>query len=252
MLPLRPQLSRRRLLPWLNEIRRNEERYAFLKWASNAFENLTVFPPGTGIMHTINLEQLSKVMLPDEGGIWHPEFMLGTDSHTPMVNGIGVLAWGIGGLEAEATMVGQPVTLAVPEVVGVRLTGKLAAATLATDLALTVTHRLRALGIVGCFVEFFGPGVSTLRAEERAVVANMAPEYGATTGYFPVDAETIDYLRRVGRHGRHLDHIEAMFRAQQLWFEPQAVQKYDRTVDIDLATVTPTLAGPCGQKEERV
>ena len=186
----------------MHEMRRNRERYAFLKWAQGALGNVRIHPPGTGIMHTINLEQLATVVAEEDrdGDRWVvPDTMVGTDSHTPMVNGIGVLGWGVGGLEAQTVMFGMPTTLRIPDVVGVRLAGALPPGSLATDLALTVTHRLRALGVAGEFVEFFGPGVATLDAGERSVVANMAPEYGATTGYFAIDARTLDYLRATGR-----------------------------------------------------
>ena len=228
-----------------NEIARNRERYAFLKWGAQALNNFTVFPPGTGIMHTINLEQLSTLIERDEqSGLTHPDMMFGTDSHTPMVNGIGVLAWGIGGLEAESVMFGNPTSIAKPEIVGVRLIGAMPQGTLSTDLALQVTAALRDIGVTESFVEFFGPGVSTLRAEDRAVVANMAPEYGASTGYFPPDVRTVDYLRRVGHDEKHLGKIEPVLRAQGLWFDPDATPDYDRTIEIDLSAVLPTIAGP--------
>ncbi len=183
------------------EIRRNRERYRFLRWASLAMDNVRLHPPGTGIMHTINLEQLATVVTTEirDGVLWAvPDMMLGTDSHTPMINGIGVLGWGIGGLEAQTVMFGIATPLRIPDVVGVRLTGRLGDGVQASDLALVVTHQLRELDVTGDFVEFFGPGVSTLSAEDRAVVANMAPEYGATTGYFPPDARVPEYLRKTG------------------------------------------------------
>ncbi|MBL8642775.1 MAG: aconitate hydratase AcnA, partial [Rhodospirillaceae bacterium] len=185
-----------------NEYRRNQERYRFMKWAAAALKGLRVHPPGTGIMHTINLERLASVVVHDNytGAAWaFPDTLIGTDSHTPMINGIGVLAWGVGGLEAESVMFGMPVMLPVPEVIGVRLYGSLPEGVLATDLALTVTERLRRTDLAGRFVEFFGPGVGTLSAGERCVVANMAPEYGASTGYFPIDANTLRYLEATGR-----------------------------------------------------
>ncbi|XAW90623.1 aconitase family protein [Vibrio sp. CDRSL-10 TSBA] len=183
------------------EMQRNEERYRFLRWASKAFNNVRINPPGTGIMHTINLEQLASVVTTYQSGQEHwlaPDMMLGTDSHTPMVNGIGVLAWGVGGLEAQSAMFGIPTMLRIPDIVGVKLVGELTGTAQATDLALVVTQRLRHLGVTGDFVEFFGPGVSSLSADDRCVIANMAPEYGATTGYFAVDSQTLDYLRRNG------------------------------------------------------
>jgi len=226
-----------------SEISRNAERYSFMKWAAGMMETLNVNPPGTGIMHTINLEQLSTLVV-SEGDLSHPDMMIGTDSHTPMVNGIGVLAWGVGGLEAESAMFGEPLSLAFPEVVGVKLTGALRPGTLATDLALEVTHRLREIGVTGSFVEFCGPGVSTLTADDRAVVANMAPEYGASTGFFPVDAESVAYLRRTGRPEALLEQAHTLMQAQGLWFDPGAEPHFDRQITIDLASLTPLVAGP--------
>jgi aconitate hydratase len=226
------------------EIERNRERYGFMKWASRNLDGVHVNPPGTGIMHTINLEQLATVLEIRNDGTAHPDMLLGTDSHTPMVNGIGVLAWGIGGLEAEAVMFGQAATLALPEVVGVRLTGALSAGTLATDLALEVTHRLREIGVAGSFVEFFGPGVPALSADERSVVANMAPEYGASTGFFPADRNTVDYLIRTGRPETLTGEIEPVFRVMGLWFQPEDEPHFDRQIEIDLSEVRPSIAGP--------
>ncbi|MBY4897085.1 aconitate hydratase AcnA [Cupriavidus sp. AU9028] len=229
------------------ETRRNAERYGFLRWASNALHRVRIHPPGTGIMHTINLEQLATVVTHErrEGEDWVvPDMMIGTDSHTPMVNGIGVLGWGVGGLEAQTVMFGMPVMQRIPDVIGVRLTGKLRAGVLATDLALTVTKRLRDLGVSGEFVEFFGPGVATLTAGERAVVANMAPEYGATTGYFPVDANTLQYLRGTGRDHAAIELIEAYARRVGLWFDPAARPRYTRVLELDLGTVGMHVAGP--------
>ena len=181
-----------------NEYRRNGERYRFMKWATNALSNFRAHPPGTGIMHTLNLERLASVVATRDGWMM-PDTLIGTDSHTPMINGIGVLGWGVGGIEAESVFFGMPVMLRVPEVVGVRLTGRLPEGVTATDLALTVTERLRRIDLSDRFVEFFGPGVSTLSAGDRAVVANMTPEFGANTGFFPVDAATIAYLRQTDR-----------------------------------------------------
>lgn len=230
-----------------HDMRRNAERYRFLSWASKTMDTVHINPPGTGIMHTINLEQLATVVTVEAvDGVDHavPDMMLGTDSHTPMINGLGVLGWGIGGLEAETVMFGMPTTLRVPEVVGVRLTGALPAGVLATDLALVVTHRLRDIGVTGEFVEFFGPGVSALTVGERAVIANMAPEYGATTGFFPVDARTLDYLADTGRSVEHCDLVESVTRRLGLWFDPDAVPRFTRTIDIDLSAVVPSVAGP--------
>ncbi|WP_127556722.1 aconitate hydratase AcnA [Saccharospirillum alexandrii] len=230
-----------------HEIRRNNERYRFLKWASQALEGVRIHPPGTGIMHTINLEQLATVVTYDarEDSVWlAPDMMIGTDSHTPMINGIGVLGWGVGGLEAEMVMFGIPLMLRLPEVVGVRLVGKLQAGTQATDLALVVTKRLRELDVTGQFVEFFGPGVSALTAGDRSVIANMAPEYGATTGYFGVDLQTIDYLRSTGRSEELISLVESYFKATDLWFDPLAFPTYTKTIEIDLDQVGIHVAGP--------
>jgi aconitate hydratase len=229
------------------EMERNAERYRFMKWASGALDNFTVHPPGTGIMHTINLERLATVAKAEdiEGELWAvPDTLVGTDSHTPMVNGIGVLGWGVGGLEAESVMLGQPVMMRVPSVVGVRLIGALREGVTATDLALLVTHRLRQMSLAGRFVEYFGPGVSTLSAGDRSVVANMAPEYGSSTGFFPVDEATLTYLRQTGRSETAIALVEDYSRATGLWFDPSAAPVYDEVVEIDLSTVTIALAGP--------
>ncbi|MFT6533931.1 MAG: aconitate hydratase [Limimaricola cinnabarinus] len=226
------------------EIARNRERYAFMKWASHNLPGVHVNPPGTGIMHTINLEQLASVLEIGADGAAHPDMLLGTDSHTPMINGIGVMAWGVGGLEAESVMFGQPATLAMPEVVGVKLTGELAPGVLSTDLALEVTHRLREIGVAGSFVEFFGPGVSGLSAGDRAVIANMAPEYGASTGLFPVDGQVVNYLRQTGRPEALAATIAPAFRAMGVWFDPGACPRFDREISIDLSALAPNLAGP--------
>ncbi len=230
-----------------HEIRRNRERYRFLRWASKVLTGVRIHPPGTGIMHTINLEQLAQVTVvePRDGEDWLvPDVMLGTDSHTPMVNGIGVLGWGVGGLEAQTVMFGMPTMLRIPDVIGVKLVGRLQAPAQATDLALTVTQRLRQLDVTGEFVEFFGPGVSTLTAGDRAVVANMAPEYGATTGFFPVDEATLDYLRATGRPAELLEQVRAHHQAAGLWFDPQAQPTYTQTLEIDLSTIGVHVAGP--------
>ncbi|MFC4274611.1 aconitate hydratase AcnA [Achromobacter aloeverae] len=230
------------------EIRRNQERYRFLRWASRALPGVRINPPGTGIMHTINLEQLATVVATAEDGSgrrWAmPDMMIGTDSHTPMVNGIGVLGWGVGGLEAQTVMFGMPTMLRIPDVVGVELRGSLRAGATATDLALTVTQRLRGIGVSGEFIEFFGPGVATLAAGERCVVANMAPEYGATTGYFPVDEHTLDYLRQTGRPAAAIALVRAYMRQAGLWFEPLARPRYTRTLCIDLDAIGMHAAGP--------
>lgn len=227
-----------------NEIERNTERYTFMKWAARNMATLNVNPPGTGIMHTINLEQLATLIVRRTDGLSHPDMMIGTDSHTPMVNGIGILAWGVGGLEAETAMFGQALSLAFPEIVGIRLKGQLQPGVLATDLALEVTHQLREIGVTGSFVEFFGPGIATLSADDRAVVSNMAPEYGASTGFFPPDQESIAYLRRTGRQEDLLDTIRPMLEAQGLWFDPAAEPKFSRMIEIDLSAIKPLIAGP--------
>ena len=230
-----------------HEMRRNEERYRFLRWASQALQGVRINPPGTGIMHTINLEQLATVVTTEQrdGATWvMPDMMIGTDSHTPMINGIGVLGWGVGGLEAQTVMFGMPTMLRIPDVIGVKLTGALQPGVLATDLALVVTQRLREIGVAGEFVEFYGPGVASLTAGDRSVVANMAPEYGATTGYFGIDGQTTAYLRATGRSEAHIACAEAYARRAGLWFEPEAEPRYTRSIHIDLATVGMHIAGP--------
>ena len=229
------------------EMERNAERYRFMKWAAGALDNFTVHPPGTGIMHTINLERLATVVQGDVRGdvLWAmPDTLIGTDSHTPMINGIGVLGWGVGGLEAESVMLGQPVMMRVPKVVGVRLTGRLREGIMATDLALVVTHRLRQRNLAGRFVEYFGPGVTHLSAGDRSVVANMAPEYGSSTGYFPIDEATLDYLRATGRDAEAVALVEDYARATGLWFDPAAQPVYEDVIEIDLSSVSLSLAGP--------
>ncbi len=232
------------------EFQRNRERYAFLKWGQTAFRNFSVVPPGMGICHQVNLEYLARVVFttsPDATGVVtaYPDTLVGTDSHTTMVNGLGVLGWGVGGIEAEAAMLGQPVSMLLPQVVGFRLAGKLREGTTATDLVLTVTQMLRSLGVVGKFVEFYGPGVSELPLADRATIANMAPEYGATCGIFPVDRETLAYLRLTGRSEEHIALTEAYFREQGLFHTPDAPEAvYTTTVELDLSTVEPSVAGP--------
>ena len=229
------------------EIERNAERYRFMKWAAGALGNFTLFPPGVGILHTVNLEHLASVVAVEQGEDrrWAvPDTLIGTDSHTPMINALGILGWGVGGIEAESVMFGVPMTLSIPDVIGVRLRGALPEGTLATDLALQVTERLRSIGAVDAFVEFFGPGVGALSVGERAVVANMAPEYGATVGYFPIDARTLDYLRATGRDRSHVSRVETYARRQGLWFDAEAVPAYGTVVDIDLSTLRPAMAGP--------
>ncbi|SSW65604.1 aconitate hydratase AcnA [Achromobacter agilis] len=229
------------------ELRRNAERYRFLRWASKALSNVRIHPPGTGIMHTINLEQLATVVCRKAGAesvALHPDMMIGTDSHTPMINGIGVLGWGVGGLEAQTVMFGMPTLLRIPDVIGVRLTGALAPGVTATDLALTVTQRLRAIGVSGEFVEFFGPGAGTLSAGARCVVANMAPEYGATTGYFPIDGETLAYLRQTGRPESHIALVREYAERAGIALDPDAAPRYTRVVEVALDRVRMHVAGP--------
>ncbi|PZR09664.1 MAG: aconitate hydratase AcnA [Azospirillum brasilense] len=230
-----------------NEMARNAERYRFMKWAAGSVSGFRVFPPGTGIMHTINLERLATVVATEQrdGTLWAvPDTLVGTDSHTPMINGIGVLGWGVGGIEAEGVMFGVPVSLRVPEVYGVRLTGALPEGSFATDLALAVTQLLREAGVAGEFVEFFGAGVGTLTASQRAVVSNMAPEYGATTGMFPIDGHTLDYLRSTGRGAAQIELVEAYARAQGLWYDPANEPRYTKVLDLDLSALCPSVAGP--------
>ncbi len=232
------------------EFQRNRERYAFLKWGQTAFNNFSAVPPGMGICHQVNLEYLARVVFTTSadanGNVYaYPDTLVGTDSHTTMVNGLGVLGWGVGGIEAEAAMLGQPVSMLLPQVVGFRLTGKLKEGTTATDLVLTVTEALRKFGVVGKFVEFYGPGVSELPLADRATIANMAPEYGATCGIFPVDAETLRYLSLTGRTEEHIALVEAYFREQGLFHTPDAPEaEYSATLSLDLATVEPSVAGP--------
>ncbi|MEA3362739.1 MAG: aconitate hydratase AcnA [Thermodesulfobacteriota bacterium] len=230
------------------EMERNRERYAFLRWGQKAFDNFRVVPPGTGICHQVNLEYLAQAVWSQEidGETWvYPDTLVGTDSHTTMINGLGVLGWGVGGIEAEAAMLGQPISMLIPEVVGFRLTGALSEGITATDLVLTVTQMLRAHGVVGKFVEFFGGGLSQLPLADRATIANMAPEYGATCGFFPVDQITLDYLTLSGRSEETVDLVEAYCKEQGLWrSDDLADAKYSAVLELDLATVKPSLAGP--------
>lgn len=230
------------------EFERNRERYSLLRWAQNAFRNFRVVPPGTGIVHQVNMEYLATVVtLREEHGELRafPDTLLGTDSHTTMINGLGVLGWGVGGIEAEAVMLGEPYALILPEVVGVRLTGRLPAGTTSTDLVLTLTERLRRYGVVGKFVEFFGPGLAALSLPDRATLANMAPEYGATMGFFPVDAETLRFLRLSARAREDVRLVEEYCRRQHLWRDDDAPEpEYSERLDFDLGEVEPVLAGP--------
>src|ERR1035441_9253487 len=226
------------------EFTRNRERYQFLKWGMQAFDTFKVVPPGIGIVHQVNLEYLAKGVL-DVGGVYYPDTLVGTDSHTTMINGIGIVGWGVGGIEAEAGMLGQPVYFLTPDVVGVHLTGALTEGVTATDLALTVTQLLRKTKVVGKFVEFFGSGAAALPVVDRATIANMAPEYGATMGFFPIDEECVNYLRATGRSEERCRIYENYYRAQGLWGIPQKGDiAYSAELELDLATVVPSVAGP--------
>jgi aconitate hydratase len=230
------------------EMERNMERYAFLRWGQKAFNNFRVVPPGTGICHQVNLEYLAKVVwtkTEDGETVAYPDTLVGTDSHTTMVNGLGVLGWGVGGIEAEAAMLGQPVSMLIPEVIGFKLTGKTKEGVTATDLVLTVTQMLRAKGVVGKFVEFFGSGLENLPLADRATIANMAPEYGATCGIFPIDAETINYLHLSGRDEETMALVEAYAKAQGMWRDASyADPVFTDTLELDMGSVVPSLAGP--------
>ena len=226
------------------EFTRNRERYQFLKWGMQAFDTFKVVPPGIGIVHQVNLEYLAKGVL-NQDSVYYPDTLVGTDSHTTMINGLGIVGWGVGGIEAEAGMLGQPVYFLTPDVVGVYLTGALREGVTATDLALTITEMLRAAKVVGKFVEFYGPGAKALPVVDRATIANMAPEYGATMGFFPIDAETTNYLRATGRTDEQLETYEAYYKAQNLWGIPEKGEiEYSTDLDLDLATVVPSVAGP--------
>jgi aconitate hydratase len=225
------------------EFERNNERYEFLKWGQSAFDNFSVVPPATGIVHQVNLEYLAKVVW-DEDGALYPDSLVGTDSHTTMINGLGVVGWGVGGIEAEAVMVGQPIYMLLPEVVGFKLTGSLPDGVTATDLVLRVTELLRAHGVVGKFVEFFGPGLAEMPVANRATLANMAPEYGATVGFFPVDERTLDYLRLSGRSEELIATVEQYYKMQGMWRDDTHDVTYSSTLELDMSTVVPSLAGP--------
>ncbi len=225
------------------EYERNYERYAFLRWGQTAFQNFNVVPPGTGICHQVNLEYLGKVVW-RQGDLLYPDTLVGTDSHTTMINGLGILGWGVGGIEAEAAMLGQPISMLIPEVIGFKLTGRLQEGITATDLVLTVTQMLRQKGVVGKFVEFYGPGLAHLPLADRATIGNMSPEFGATCGFFPVDQETLRYLRLTGRDEETLAIVEGYAKAQGLWREENVDPVFTDTLALDLSTVLPSLAGP--------
>ena len=228
------------------EYRRNTERYEFLRWGQGAFDNFSVVPPNTGICHQVNLEYLARVVFHNEAtGQAYPDTLVGTDSHTPMVNGLGVVGWGVGGIEAEAAMLGQPISMLIPKVVGFKLVGELPEGATATDLVLTVTQRLRQHGVVGRFVEFYGPGVANVALANRATIGNMSPEYGSTITIFPIDAETLRYLEFTGRSPERIALVEAYAKEQGLWHDPSSPEPvFSETLELDLSTVEPSLAGP--------
>ncbi|MGA2878952.1 MAG: aconitate hydratase AcnA [Bryobacteraceae bacterium] len=232
----------------LLEFQRNQERYAFLRWGQKAFQDFRVVPPDTGIVHQVNLEYLAPVVFTDRKQspvLAYPDTLVGTDSHTTMINGLGVVGWGVGGIEAEACMLGQPISMLLPEVVGFKLKGRLAEGCTATDLVLTVTQMLRKKGVVGKFVEFYGPGVAALPLADRATIGNMAPEYGATIGFFPIDHQTLDYLRLSNRSPEQIALVEAYAKAQGLFLTPESTDpEYSDTLELDLGTVVPSMAGP--------
>jgi aconitate hydratase len=230
------------------EFARNKERYTFLRWGQEAFRNFRVVPPDTGIVHQVNLEYLARVVFREQvDGVTlaYPDTLVGTDSHTTMVNGLGVVGWGVGGIEAEAAMLGQPISMLIPDVIGFHLVGRLPEGATATDLVLTITERLRKFGVVGKFVEFFGPGLESLTIADRATLGNMSPEYGATIAICPIDDMTLDYLRLTGRDEEHVKLVEAYAKEQGLFRRPDApTPVYTATIELDLSTVEPSLAGP--------
>ncbi|MFB6396684.1 aconitate hydratase [Polymorphospora lycopeni] len=225
------------------EYGRNKERYQFLRWGQTAFNEFKVVPPGTGIVHQVNIEYLARTIM-ERNGQAYPDTVVGTDSHTTMVNGLGVLGWGVGGIEAEAAMLGQPVSMLIPRVVGFKLHGEMPTGTTATDLVLTITEMLRKHGVVGKFVEFYGPGVSAVPLANRATIGNMSPEYGSTVAIFPIDAETINYLQLTGRDEKQVALVEAYAKEQGLWHDPAAEPNYSERLELDLSTIEPSLAGP--------
>ncbi|GAA0642677.1 aconitate hydratase [Kutzneria viridogrisea] len=225
------------------EYERNKERYQFLRWGQTAFDEFKVVPPGTGIVHQVNIEHLARVVMVRNGQAY-PDTVVGTDSHTTMVNGIGVLGWGVGGIEAEAAMLGQPVSMLIPRVVGFKLHGELPAGATATDLVLTITEMLRKHGVVGKFVEFYGSGVSAVPLANRATIGNMSPEFGSTVGIFPIDGETVDYLKLTGRSAEQVALVEAYAKEQGLWHDPSSEAVYSENLELDLSTVVPSIAGP--------
>ncbi|HSI27001.1 MAG TPA: aconitate hydratase [Aeromicrobium sp.] len=225
------------------EYERNRERYQFLRWGQTAFDDFKVVPPGTGIVHQVNIEHLARVVF-EKNGVVYPDSCVGTDSHTTMVNGIGVVGWGVGGIEAEAAMLGQPISMLIPRVVGFKLSGALPEGATATDLVLTITEMLRTHGVVGKFVEFFGPGVTAVPLANRATIGNMSPEYGSTIAVFPIDAETTKYMTLTGRSEQHIALVEAYAKAQGLWHDPEAEPRYSEYIELDLGEIVPSIAGP--------
>ncbi len=225
------------------EYGRNRERYQFLRWGQSAFDEFKVVPPGTGIVHQVNIEHLARVVMARDGRAY-PDTLVGTDSHTTMVNGLGVLGWGVGGIEAEAAMLGQPVSMLIPRVVGFKLSGEVAEGVTATDVVLVITEMLRKHGVVGKFVEFYGPGVGAVPLANRATIGNMSPEFGSTCAIFPIDAETINYLRLTGRPAHQVELVESYAKTQGLWHDPARTADYSETLELDLGTVTPSIAGP--------
>src|ERR671921_326295 len=229
------------------EYERNHERYQFLRWGQGAFDDFKVVPPGTGIVHQVNIEHLARVIFPRQEGdrvVAYPDTCVGTDSHTTMVNGLGVLGWGVGGIEAEAAMLGQPVSMLIPRVVGFKLSGQLPDGATATDLVLTITEMLRQHGVVGKFVEFYGAGVSAVPLANRATIGNMSPEFGSTAAMFPIDQETITYLKLTGRSDEQVKLVEAYAKEQGLWHDASREPAFSEYLELDLATVVPSIAGP--------
>src|SRR5512133_2267151 len=225
------------------EYERNGERYQFLRWGQGAFNDFKVVPPGTGIVHQVNIEYLASVVM-ERDGVAYPDTCVGTDSHTTMENGLGVLGWGVGGIEAEAAMLGQPVSMLIPRVVGFKLSGEIPAGATATDVVLTITEMLRRHGVVGKFVEFYGEGVGAVPLANRATIGNMSPEFGSTAAIFPIDEETVRYLKLTGRPDEHIALVEAYAKEQGLWHDPAREPVYSETLELDLGTVVPSIAGP--------
>lgn len=225
------------------EYERNKERYQFLRWGQGAFSNFRVVPPGTGIVHQVNIEHLARVVMNNDG-VLYPDTCVGTDSHTTMENGLGILGWGVGGIEAEAAMLGQPISMLIPRVVGFKLTGQTQPGVTATDVVLTITDMLRQHGVVGKFVEFYGEGVSAVPLANRATIGNMSPEYGSTCAIFPIDQETLNYMRLTGRDDDTIARVEAYTKAQGLWHDPSKEATYSEYLELDLGTVVPSIAGP--------